>query len=174
MRRLLGILICILLLAACVSSGNTASKTGRITVPFTISKTGHILIKANINNKDVYLVVDTAAGASVIHKKQVDYLNLKASKSTGSVARGLGTSSYVMEKVYIPVMSIRKERYLNPFFIVLDLSHVEQASDKGFHGLLGSPFLQKYGAIIDYEQKIISLNFQNKSKVNKTNAPDKK
>ena len=79
-----------------------------------------------------------------------------------------------MEKVYIPAMSIRKERYLNSFFVVMDLSHVEQASDNGFHGLLGSSFLQKYGAIIDYEQKTISLNLPNNSKVNKTNAPDEK
>ena len=58
--------------------------------------------------------------------------------------------------------------------IARPLRDPKQASDKGFHGLLGSPFLQKYGAIIDYEQKIISLNCQNKSQANKTNAPDKK
>ena len=176
MRTYSEVFIYVMLLIGSGCSGATAHRTSRVIVPFTISKTGHIVIEAKINNKDVYLVVDTAAGASVIHKKQVKYLDLKAGKSTGDV-RGLGTSSYTMQKIDIPVMSIETIKFLKPYFVVMDLSHVEVASDGPFHGLIGSPFLQKYSAIIDYEKEIISLRLPKTledNKANKTNAPDNK
>lgn len=162
MRNILVILICLLFLGTIAVEDETAPKTNRIIVPFVISNTGHIVMKAKINNKDACFVVDTAAGASVIHKKQVEYLGLKSGESLGE-AQGLGTASHAMRNIDIPKMKIGKTQYMNPFFVVMDLSHVEHAADQGLHGLIGSPFLRKHGAIINYEKKTISLKLPKKS-----------
>ncbi len=169
MKMISGIIIGALLFVANVSLGEAAPKTDRMTIPFSISKTGHMLVTVTINDKKARFVVDTAAGASVIHTKQIKFLGLKTTKGNAKV-RGLGTSTHTMENVNIPIMTIGKTQYRNPFFVALDLSHVEIAGDKdGFHGLIGSPFLQKYAAIINYEERTISLKYpeQKDSKTNK-------
>jgi hypothetical protein len=177
MRVIMVVFICVMLLCTSERAEDTSSKTHRTTIPFLISKTGHIIVKVKINNKDACLVIDTAAGASVIHTKQIKYLGLKAIKGNVQV-KGLGTSSHAMKRLKVSEMTIGKKKYLMSSFIALDLSHVEQAGgDKGFHGLLGSPFLQKYGAIINYEEKTLSLKCPQQThnnKANKTNTPDKK
>ncbi|OVE81883.1 hypothetical protein BVY04_02230 [bacterium M21] len=177
MKMTLGVIVATtLLFSATLNSKEAVVKTDRETIPFTMSKSGHILITVKINNRDAHLVVDTAAGTSVIHTKQTKSLKLKTSKGN-SVARGLGTSSHVIKNVGVPVMTIGTVQYHNPYFIALNLSHVEAAGGKkGFHGLLGSPFLQKYAAIINYEKKTISLKRpeQKNNKAYKAIDSDKK
>jgi len=157
MRNMLGTLLFILVSCAAASGAEPDSGKGRLSVPFSISRTGHIVIKADIKGKDAYFVVDTAAGASVINQKSIRYLGLKPGATVRGGAKGLGTSSHATRQIAMPGITIQKVEYKNPYFVTMDLSHAEQASEKGLHGLIGSPFLQKHGAIINYEQKTISL-----------------
>jgi len=177
MRSYIAVFAVLAIFATVLGAETAVPKTDRIAVPFVITRTGHILVTVKINDKDANFVVDTAAGVSVIHTKQIKTLDLKASKGNAQVT-GLGTASYVMKNVNVPTMTIGGIEYQKPFFVALDLSHVELATgNKDLHGLLGSTFLQKYAAIINYEAKTISLKHPlqtNNSKANKPNALDKK
>lgn len=155
--RILSGLICSLVFTLCIAEESLA-ESDRITVPFNISQSGHIFIAVSINLKEANLLVDTAAGASVIHAKHADFLGLLTLNNTRNIqVRGLGTSNYAMRNVEVPFLFIEDVVFDNPHFIALDLSHVEAAGNTDIHGILGQSFLINNNAIIDYEQKTISF-----------------
>lgn len=139
-------------------SEESLAESDRITVPFNVSQSGHIFIAVSINLKEANLLVDTAAGASVIHTKHADFLGLLTLNNIRNIqVRGLGTSNYAMKNVEVPYLFIDDVVFDNPHFIALDLSHIEAAGDTDIHGILGQSFLRNNNAIIDYEQKTISF-----------------
>ena len=151
MKQYCGIFICMIILLGSGCAGISANKTRRVAVPFTMTKNDDLLIKAKINDKDVCFIVDTAAGTSTIHKKDIEYLGLKLGKSSNEL-RGLGTSSYTMHEVNVPVMSLGGMKFLKPSFIAVELHNIGVNN-----GLLGSLFLRKHDAIIDFKKNIIFL-----------------
>ena len=63
-----------------------------------------------------------------------------------------------MQRLIVPYVQLEKVRFPRPRFISLDLRHVKEAGGKrGMHGLLGSDFLKKYEAVIDYGMRTLSL-----------------
>jgi hypothetical protein len=168
MKMISGIIVSAFIFAASASSGEADPKTDRVIIPFSFSRTGHILVAVTINDKKARFIVDTAAGASVIHTKQIESLGLKTSRGNEKV-HGVGTSSHTMKNISVPIMTIGETQYRNPFFIAVDLSHVEGAGGKdGLQGLIGTTFLMKHAAIINYEKRTISLKYpeQKNSKAN--------
>lgn len=133
----------------------------RTRIPFTIRQSNHLIIEALINDTKARLIVDTAAGATVINASQLDkfHLKVRANSRKGDV-KGLGTSSHVMEKILPPRLQIGKLVVEDQKFISLDLNHVMSSHGRwAIHGLLGCDFLRKHDAIIDYGKKLISLTY---------------
>ena len=134
-----------------------ASDADRVQVPFSYSRSGHLLITAKIGGKSACFIVDSGAQMSVIHSKQAKHLGLSLKKGSHSVG---GVDGGVMSSSSVEVPSIRFERtnYKKPAFMAVDLSHVEPAAgNKKLCGLIGSDFLTKHGAIIDFRNKTLSL-----------------
>ncbi|MDO7084406.1 aspartyl protease family protein [Pseudocolwellia sp. AS88] len=117
---------------------------------FEISETGHQFVEAKINGKLLRFILDTAAGASVLDRACLSELGIEE-KTNKENAGGLGTSDHEMGDIEVPAIELGGTLYENPSFISLNLEHVQVAGgEKGVHGLLGSPFLSKYKAVIDF------------------------
>lgn len=153
------ILFSTLFVLSCVQhqAGMDISGEDRVTVPLTVSKSGHILTTAEINGKKAYLMIDTGASSSVIHIGKIDSLGLECRDKKGK-ASGIGTSNYDMKEVIVPEMILNSVSYSNPEFDGLDLFHVERVDhNQTLDGIIGGDFLEKYEAVIDYRKKAMFL-----------------
>lgn len=132
---------------------------GRIAVKFIITRLGHVAIRGVINGHKVRLIVDTAAGTSVLDADDAEGFGLKVRRnSERDDVKGIGTSSEIMRRLIVPYLQLEKTKFPRPRFISLDLRHVKEAGGKrGMHGLLGSDFLKKYDAVIDYGERVLNL-----------------
>ena len=129
------------------------------TVKFRITRSGHVVVSAVIAGCKVRLVVDTAAGTSVLDVAAVNELGLKTRRnSERRDVKGIGTSQHVMQRLIVPSIVLGRREFVRPRFISLDLTHVKEVGGKrGMHGLLGGDFLKKHDAVIDYASRIITL-----------------
>ncbi len=106
------------------------------------------------------LVVDTAAnGYLILDSGEAARLGLR--EDIGGVkrhAKGLGTSAHSMSKLEIPSLLMGDAEIHSPPCIAMDLSAVMEAGGaEGLHGLLGSDFLSRHAAIIDFETMRLSF-----------------
>ena len=99
-------------------------KTNRIEVPLIFLKNNHFGIIAKINNKEACLLIDTGAGISIIHTKQVEYLGLKTDEGNIEVVvKGIGTSAHSSKNIIMSSMIIGRAEYKKPLFIDIDLPY---------------------------------------------------
>ncbi len=132
----------------------------RTSVPFSLSSTGHLLVKARIGGNNIRLVVDTAANSYLIlDSTEASRLNLEEDPSSRKHdAKGLGTSSHTVSKLAIPSFSLGDAELLSPPCHCMDLSAVKTAGGPdGLHGLIGSSFLKRHAAVIDFETMQLSF-----------------
>ncbi len=146
--------------ALVLSAGSvfSAETEKTVTVPFAISPTGHLVVKAIINGHSANLILDTGSGACVIHSPQVEKLGLTEKKGSMGMAAGLGTSAHAVVQVEPFTLTIEGMDFKVTDFVATDLSNAAQATgDQEFHGLLGMTLLVKYKALIDYDKRTITL-----------------
>lgn len=141
------------------------------TIPFKIlsidNEGFHLLIKVKINNKNAYLIIDTGASKTVLDKGRIGkYVSEKEFGIHDKLSSGLGTNTMESHFTTIKKIKIGEIELLNYKAVLLDLSHVnnsyEQVGFKPIEGVLGSDILLQYKAVIDYERKILKLNFRKK------------
>ncbi len=126
-----------------------------VAVPFTVSKTQHILSMAEINGKKTFLMIDTGASSSVIHIGKLEHLGLESRNKNGK-ASGIGTSNYDMKEIIIPEIILNSVSYPNPKFDGIDLYHIERVDyNQTIDGIIGGDFLKKHEAVIDYKRQIM-------------------
>lgn len=122
-------------------------------IKFTISKTQHLLIKANINGIKGKFILDTGASNSCVDFKAIEQFNLKAdesdTKAAGAGGTGMATQTSVNNK-------LRLGRWTdsNLGLVIFDMSHVnmalQQYKAQPVDGIIGADVLTKGKAIIDY------------------------
>jgi predicted aspartyl protease len=128
-------------------------KNGYKKIPFKISKTQHLLIKASINNLKGNFILDTGASNSCIDSESVAYFNLdaKKSKTTASGAGATGMKTKIADNNLLKLGSWKQTDFT---VVIFDLSHVNEALEsykvKKVHGIIGADILLKGRAIIDY------------------------
>ncbi|MFA5905159.1 MAG: retropepsin-like aspartic protease [Desulfobacula sp.] len=128
-----------------------------IAIPFTVSKSQHILSTVEINGKKAFLMIDTGASSSVIHIGKLEYLGLESHDKKGK-ASGIGTSNYDMKEIIIPEMILNSVSYRDLKFDGIDLYHIEQVDyNQTIDGIIGGDFLKKHEAVIDYKRQILYL-----------------
>jgi predicted aspartyl protease len=135
-------------------------KMGYKKIPFKISKTQHLLIKATINNQTGRFILDTGASNSCIGFEHIDYFNLhaKSSKTTASGAGATGMKTKIATNNQLKLGSWKD----NDFTVVIfDLTHVNESLQsykvKSVHGIIGADILLKGKAIIDYYNHYLYL-----------------
>jgi hypothetical protein len=129
-------------------------------IPFKVSKTQHLLIKATINGIKGNFILDTGASNSCIGFENVAYFNVssKASKTTASGAGAVGMETHLSES-----NTLKLSRWETSDFtlVIFDMSHVNEAlrqyKSKPVHGIIGADILLSGKAIIDYYNHYLYL-----------------
>lgn len=128
-----------------------------------IDETGfHIKVKAIINGKTAWLIVDTGASKTVLDKNKIEsYLDLNTITSLDQFSSGLGTNNMEsglveVEKIKLGGLSLTKQAVA-----VLNLENVDIAYSQLqlplVQGILGGDILQKYHAVINYKKQYLKL-----------------
>ena len=117
------------------------------------TKTGHITATITVNGKPCVFLIDTGGGATLIDKSKKYIFGLEASK-TGDYAAGIGSVSALTKTSATLQMNgyeiEEKDLYL------MDISYINSEFKKNHarqvDGVLGTDFLDKYEAVIDYSR----------------------
>ena len=125
------------------------------------TKTGHITATIFVNGKPCVFLIDTGGGATLIDKSKRHKFGLEASK-TGDYAAGIGSvSALVRTSATFQINCYDIEE--NDLYL-MDISYVNNEFRKNHarqvDGMLGTDFLDKYGAVIDYCRQKLYLRIR--------------
>ncbi|TMP72500.1 retropepsin-like aspartic protease [Pseudoalteromonas sp. S1608] len=125
---------------------------------FKVTETGHQIIQVKINGHKVNLILDTAAGASVLDRACIKKLGIQEKLSEENAA-GLGTADHEMGLIEVLKFELAGQLFESTEFVSLNLDHVQPAGgDNIIHGLLGSPFFRKYQAVLDFGTDTLTIS----------------
>ncbi|MES2836761.1 MAG: retropepsin-like aspartic protease [Bacteroidota bacterium] len=128
-----------------------------------MSDTGfHFFLKAKINDKKCWLLLDTGASNSVFDVSVATKFNFKV-KSPGEMnAVGVGTSSLSHNLSRLKKIKIGKLVVKKLDTVLIDLSvpnqHYKQLKLPRIDGIIGADILVKYQAEINFKKNILLLN----------------
>ncbi len=118
------------------------------------TRTGHITATLSVNGKPCIFLIDTGGGATLIDKSKKKYkFGLEASK-TGDYAAGIGSIS-ALTKTSASLQINGYDIEENDLYL-MDISYINSEFRKKHarqvDGVLGTDFLDKYEAVIDYSR----------------------
>jgi len=122
----------------------------------------HIVVKAKIDGHPLNVIIDTGASHSCFDLVFVRQLSPEISmEDNDGLNVGVGTSDF--ESKLSSISNFRMGRFLLKQYdvVLLDMSNINQAYELMhkplIHGILGSDFLKKYKAVIDYGSRVLML-----------------
>ncbi len=129
-------------------------------IPLIIMKeTGFLGVKAHVNDKEILMVVDTAANLTSFDIALIEELQLTKVQRPGISFRG-ATADARLETAHVNQFKVGNAVYHGDFCFV-DLSRpnqgLEAAGDQPIQGLLGADLLTKWNAKIDYKDACLVL-----------------
>lgn len=132
---------------------DTLKANSYLKIPFKISKTQHLLIKASINGIKGSFILDTGASNSCVGFEGIELFGLHAKTSAKKAA---GAGAVGMQTQISTDNSLQINRWKSSKFdlVIFDMSHVNTALEEygitAIHGIIGADVLLKGQAIIDY------------------------
>jgi len=143
-----------------ISLEDILKQNSYVKIPFILSKTNHLLIKASINQLKGVFILDTGASNSCIDFSDIDFFNLNAVDSN-HLATGAGSNQMPTKLSHQNEIKIGKWSSQNHTIIAMDLSHVnyalKQYKAKPVKGILGADILLAGEALIDYANNFLYL-----------------
>ena len=125
------------------------------------TRTGHITATFSVNGKPCVFLIDTGGGATLIDKSKRQKFGLEASK-TGDYAAGIGSVSALVKTA--ATFQINGYDIEEKDLYLMDISYISCELRKNHarqvDGVLGTDFLDKYGAVIDYAQQRLYLRIR--------------
>jgi hypothetical protein len=122
----------------------------------------HIVVKAKIEGHPLNVIIDTGASHSCFDLEFVRQLSPEISmEDNDGLNVGVGTSDF--ESKLSSINNFRMGRFLLKQYnvVLLDMSNINQAyammHKPLIHGIIGSDFLMKYQAVIDYGSRVLML-----------------
>ena len=122
----------------------------------------HIVVRAKIEDKPLNVLIDTGASHSCFDLAFIKNLNPEISmEDNDGLNVGVGTSDF--ESKLSTINDFRMGRFLLKQYdvVLLDMSNINQAYEMMhkplIHGIIGSDFLMKYKALIDYRERVLVL-----------------
>ena len=140
------------------------SQAAVIEVPLRTHPTGLMALPVRINGVETNLVLDTGAGATVLHQGATERLRIKPEGSkaqAGATGTGAGGAGLATQSAPGNVLEIGGYTWKPSSVTVMDLGHVVQAfasdpDDKlEVAGVLGADFLAPHRAVIDYGRHVM-------------------
>ena len=117
------------------------------------TRTGHITATLSVNGKPCIFLIDTGGGATLIDKSKKNKFGLAASK-TGDYAAGIGSVSSLTKTS--ATLQINGYEIEEKNLYLMDISYINSEFRKKHarqvDGVLGTDFLDKYKAVIDYSR----------------------
>lgn len=126
-------------------------------------KNYHVFVSLKIGEKPCRLLLDTGASKTVFDKEKIlKFIPVNKLKSHDSKSVGLGTNEMETQVAVVKQLSINKLIIKKFTVAVLNIAHVNQTyatlNLPEIDGVLGSDFLMKYKAVIDYRKQILKLS----------------
>lgn len=122
-------------------------------IPFKVTKTQHLLIKAHINGVRGNFILDTGASNSCVGFECIELFHLTASKSKTKAA-GAGATGMFTQLAKDNQLQIGTWKNKPFHLVIFDLSHVNEAliqhKAKSVQGIIGADILLEGKGIIDY------------------------
>ena len=122
----------------------------------------HIVLKASIEGKPLNVIIDTGASHSCFDLNFIRILLPELSmEDNDGLNVGVGTSDF--ESKLSTIQNLRLGRFLLKQYdvVLLDMSNINQAYEMMhkplIHGIIGSDFLMKYKALVDYGERVLVL-----------------
>jgi len=129
----------------------------------------HLFVDAKIGRKKARFLVDSGASRTVFDEFQLMKLFPKIRLEVmDRLSTGLGSNSVAGSVTEISTLKLGEIKLRDYEAIVLDLSHVNESYKllgiPLIHGVLGSDLLMKFGAVLDYRKKRLTLKQENKKR----------
>ncbi|TAE86467.1 MAG: clan AA aspartic protease [Bacteroidetes bacterium] len=126
-------------------------------------KNYHVFVSLKIGEKPCRLLLDTGASKTVFDKEKVlQYITSKQLKSNEGKSVGLGVSEMETQEAVVKCLQFNKLTIKKLRVAVLEIGHVnliyKNLELPEIDGVLGSDFLMKYKAVIDYRKQILKLS----------------
>ena len=129
-------------------------------IAFKVSKTQHLLIKAQINGIKGNFILDTGASNSCVGFEGISLFLLDA-KNSKTKASGAGATGMLTQTSNGNQLQMGSWKTTDFDLVIFDLSHVNEAliayKTKPVHGIIGADVLLKGKAIIDYANYFLYL-----------------
>lgn len=127
------------------------------------SKNFHVFIDLKVNDIQCRLLLDTGASKTVFDTERVlRFIDASKVKANESKSVGLGITEMETKVAKIPKWQMGKLNIKEFKVAILPLAHVNQTYRllklPPIDGVLGSDFLMKYNAIINYPKSILKLS----------------
>lgn len=125
----------------------------------------HLMIEANFYpTKNGHLIIDTGASKTVLDSQFASSFVNEFEEIVENQSSGINAMITDAKIGTIPNIKFNDLELVNYKCLLLDLSHIndlyKKYSDKYIAGLIGSDFLLKHHAIIDYKKKTLTLKFE--------------
>ena len=124
----------------------------------------HLIVDGEINGKAARLLIDTGASRSVFDFSRIslffeeDEIDLEA---TENVSTGISSDKIKSELTYFEILKIGDLNIENYKAVILDMPHVNGTYEKlgleAIDGIIGSDILMKYGAVIDFNTRLLEI-----------------
>ncbi|MBW8189565.1 retropepsin-like domain-containing protein [Neiella marina] len=134
----------------------------QVIVPFSFADSGHLIIEVSFNGmQPSALLIDTAAGISLLDKRTARALGLEISSSRNNIKlAGLGTKRQTMRNLDVVDLEIGMAVFPTPEFYTTDLHHIRRiTANEPVVGILGTDFLVKHQGIVNYVDQTLTLNW---------------
>jgi len=123
-------------------------------IPLERSKYGSLRIKGRLGRKEVVLLLDTGASHTVIDLAFAKKAKLEMALSS-QMGGGIGTTTAQLHHLTLQEFTLSGFEVTDLELLAMDLGISNEAfkndEDVPSDGILGTDFLKKYAAIIDYE-----------------------
>ena len=161
MRRFVIYISLLLILTSLSPKAQTTKSFAIIKTPKTIALIHHnylYFIRIKLNNRDANFLIDTGAASSLLDINQANDYKFKINKTESRFAGAGGLSYQYRVSNYVFHHNTEK---LFVYPLGADLKFVVESFDQGgisIAGVLGSDFLEKHDAIIDYKNETLIIH----------------
>lgn len=118
------------------------------------------IVKASINNKEVYMLVDTGASVGVIDLNALDKLDVKRGYELEYELVGLGSNNkaYHTKRCIVDANGVKLYQ-----FITMDISNIVESikheTNITISGIIGTPQIKSSEMKIDLDNGIIKIGY---------------
>lgn len=129
-------------------------------IPFIVTKTQHLHIKAKLNGVAGNFILDTGASSSCVGFEGIEKFNLKVQDSETKAA-GAGAVGMTTQLAEFNELKVSRWKRTGIPIVVFDMTHVNlaltQHKAKPVDGILGADILLEGKGIIDYYNHCLYL-----------------